>query len=205
MNILIVGCGRVGSSLALQLSESGHDVAVLEKSKARLDELTNFDGLVFCGVPIDNDVLKEAGIASCDVVCTVTDDENTNIMVSEIAKDIYHVPVVLTRVFNNDKAEIFESFGLHTICSTKLTVDAITAVLDEYEDVQFLHYGEKQLKFYTFDIPKDYIGLKAYDVVYDEGELLYGIIHADGSVKLANNNNIVFAEGDRLLLTRVVI
>lgn len=206
MNILIIGCGRVGSDLAMTLAKEGHDVAVLDKNQGRLDTLKGvFPGLLFNGIPIDNDVLKHAGIASCDVVCAVTDEDNTNIMVSEIAKKIYNVKIVLTRVFNSQKGEIFEHFGLKTVCSTSLTVDAICSVLSDYSDEQYLHYNGKQLKFYTLKVPEDYVGLKAHDIEFDDGEILYGIIYPDDTIRIVNNYNIELQENCTLIFSKAVI
>lgn len=77
MNILVVGCGKVGSKVASDLSRMGHDVSVVDRSEKRfalLDE--DFSGLTVCGVPIDQDVLKLAGVESCDALAAMTEDDN---------------------------------------------------------------------------------------------------------------------------------
>ena len=119
MNILIVGCSRLGAALACALSNRGHDVAVMDKrsdSFERLDE--SFTGLTSKGVPIDNDDLEAAGIESCDVVCAVTENDNENIMVAQIAGEVYKIPKVLAGIKDPDKEWVFQQCGLKTICSS---------------------------------------------------------------------------------------
>lgn len=75
-----------------------------------------FTGLTFVGNIIDLDVLRRAGIEGCDAVAAVTNSDNVNVMISQIARDIFSIPRVLTRVYDPDRERIFAQFGLHTIC-----------------------------------------------------------------------------------------
>lgn len=96
MNILIVGCGKVGSMLASELDRMGHDVAVLDREEAHFALLdSDFSGYTISGVPIDQDVLKRAGIEGCDAILAMTEDDNVNIMVCQMAKEIFHTKTVL--------------------------------------------------------------------------------------------------------------
>lgn len=205
MNILIVGCGRLGASLASTMSDHGHDVAVMDKrsdSFERLDD--SFTGLTFKGVPIDNDDLEAAGIESCDVVCAVTNDDNENIMVAQIAKEIYKVPKVLTRIEDPEKEMVFQQYGLNSVCSTLLTLDAAVSAIDGYEEQNWLQFGNHKVKFYTMPIPKEYVGLKALEIQFEENEVLYAIINEGGKITLVSNYNILLREGDTLIFSKVV-
>lgn len=205
MNILIVGCGRLGASLASAMSDHGHDVAVMDKrsdSFERLDD--SFTGLTFKGVPIDNDDLEAAGIESCDVVCAVTNNDNENIMVAQIAKEIYKVPKVLARIEDPEKETVFQQYGLNSVCSTLLTLDAAVSAIDGYEEQNWLQFGNHKVKFYTMPIPKEYVGLKALEIQFEENEVLYAIINEGGKFTLVSNYNILLREGDTLIFSKVV-
>lgn len=205
MNILIVGCGRLGASLASAMSDHGHDVAVMDKrsdSFERLDD--SFTGLTFKGVPIDNDDLEAAGIESCDVVCAVTNNDNENIMVAQIAKEIYKVPKVLARIEDPEKEMVFQQYGLNSVCSTLLTLDAAVSAIDGYEEQNWLQFGNHKVKFYTMPIPKEYVGLKALEIQFEENEVLYAIINEGGKFTLVSNYNILLREGDTLIFSKVV-
>lgn len=206
MNILIIGCGRVGSTLAMTLSEKEHDVAILDANETAFELLDeNFNGLTFQGVAIDNDSLQKAGINSCDVVCAVTDDDNVNIMVSELARVIYKKDKVLTRIMSPEKEDVFQSFGLNSICSTRLTVDAIISALDEYEDEKYLEYGCHKVKFFTMIAPKEYNNIKVHDIEFEENEVLYAVTSkSTNQFKLINNYNITIEEGDTLIFSKLV-
>lgn len=195
----------MGASLASAMSDHGHDVAVMDKrsdSFERLDD--SFTGLTFKGVPIDNDDLEAAGIESCDVVCAVTNNDNENIMVAQIAKEIYKVPKVLARIEDPEKETVFQQYGLNSVCSTLLTLDAAVSAIDGYEEQNWLQFGNHKVKFYTMPIPKEYVGLKALEIQFEENEVLYAIINEGGKFTLVSNYNILLREGDTLIFSKVV-
>ncbi|MEA5049566.1 MAG: NAD-binding protein [Eubacteriales bacterium] len=135
MYIIIAGCGKIGANLVKKLSSDGHDVVVIdpnEENFAQLESGTNC--LTVAGMPIDEDVLKNAGIERADALCAVTSDDNVNIMTAQIAKQLYHVPFVVTRVYDPDKDEVLRQMGLCTVCPTMLTVARIGELLGETEE-----------------------------------------------------------------------
>ena len=135
MYIIIAGCGKIGANLVKSLSNDGHDVVVIdpnEESLAQLESGTNC--LTVTGMSIDEDVLKSAGIEHADALCAVTSDDNVNIMTAQIAKQLYHVPHVVTRVYDPNKDEVLRQMGLCTICPTMLTVAKIGELLCETEE-----------------------------------------------------------------------
>ena len=205
MNILIVGCSREGASLAFVMCERGHDVSVMDSRKDSFELLEEgFTGLTFKGVPIDNDDLQSAGIESCDVVCAVTDDDNVNIMVAQIAKEVYKVPKVLTKIMDPEKEEVYEVTGLNSVCPTRLTLDAFISALDGYKEEQQLAFGGHTVKFYPMPIPKEFVGMKALDIQFEKDEVLYAIIRDGGEFDLINNYNTSLKEGDTLIFSRLV-
>ena len=87
MNIIIVGCGRIGSILANELSDAGHNISIIDRDSERLGVLGNgYNGVKIKGIEYDNDILLEAGIETADVMLAVTPDENVNITVSLIGQ-----------------------------------------------------------------------------------------------------------------------
>ncbi|HWP22282.1 MAG TPA: NAD-binding protein [Candidatus Cryosericum sp.] len=135
MYIIIAGCGKIGANLVKKLSSDGHDVVVIDPSEENLAQLeSGTNCLAIAGVPIDEDVLKSAGIERADALCAVTSDDNVNIMTAQIAKQLYHVPFVVTRVYDPDKDEVLRQMGLCTVCPTMLTVARIGELLGETEE-----------------------------------------------------------------------
>lgn len=205
MNLLIIGCGRVGANLAGIMCERGHDVAVIDKKKSSFELLDErFTGLTFEGVPIDNDTLLNAGITQCDAVCAVTEDDNVNIMASEIAKNVYKVPLVLTRILDPDKEDVFEEFGLHSVCPTRLTVEAIISAMENDNSEQTLRFDNHMVKFFSMPVPKEFVGLKCTEIQFEENEVLYAILSGSGKFNLVNNYNILLKEGDTLIFSKLV-
>lgn len=206
MNILIVGCGKVGAKLAMTLTNEGHDVSIIARSNAEADkQLDNaFTGSLLCGVPIDQDNLKKAGIETCDVVCAVTDDDNTNIMVAQLAKEVYKVEKVISRILDPERGDIFAHFGLETVCPTRLTVEAICSALKPIPDDKYLNFGSHAVKFTAIDVPKEFIGATPADIEYEENEALYAVISADGTMTLAGTMSIAFHEGDKLIFSKAI-
>ena len=134
MYIIVAGCGKIGANLVKTLSNEGHDVVVIdpnEESFAQLESGTNC--LTITGMCIDEDVLKSAGIEHADALLAVTSDDNVNIMTAQIAKQLYHVPHVVTRIYDPDKDAVLRQMGLNTVCPTMLTVAKIGSLLGETE------------------------------------------------------------------------
>jgi trk system potassium uptake protein TrkA len=133
MQVIVIGCGKVGSRFAQALSEEGHDVVVVDNDRHLFKKLgPDFNGVTITGVPIDQDTLKQAGIETADALVAVTPDDNVNIMACQVAKEIFKVPRVIARIYNPEREHVFHQFGLETICPTSITVDIIhSMILDE--------------------------------------------------------------------------
>jgi trk system potassium uptake protein TrkA len=139
MFILIVGCGRVGSSVARAMLREGHTVSALDEdpeSHARLEvglekSWEDLGGQFTVGAGLETEALEAAGIDGADVFIASTDGDNTNIIIAQIAKRRYDVPTVIARVLDPLRAEWYARQGLQTVCPTRVAIDMLeTAVRD---------------------------------------------------------------------------
>lgn len=205
MNILIVGCRKVGSRLAEVLSKQGHDVSVVNKTDEGFEFLpTDFNGFTTLGVPIDQEVLKKAGIESCDVLAAVTPDDNINIMVSELAKEIFKVPKVITRIYDPRRDEVFSQLGMNTVCPTNLTVSAICSALNESSENINMNLGARTITFTNMPIPKSFIGLTVSDIEFEKDEVLYAIERGPGNLILVGLQNLQLQKDDKLIFSKII-
>jgi trk system potassium uptake protein TrkA len=121
MNILIMGCGRVGARLATLLDEDGHKVTVLDNDTYSFRRLPpSFSGTALFGNGTDEDTLKKAGIEETDVFVAVTQGDNRNVMACQIAKHVFNVPRVVSRIYDPLREEMYSALGLETISPTKV-------------------------------------------------------------------------------------
>ena len=127
MNALIIGCGRVGSTLALQLQKEGWDVTVIDESEDALSRLgENWPGRFVVGHGMDTDLLREAGIEEADAVVAATDGDNTNIVIAQVAQKRFGIECVVARILDPARADFYAKRGLRTVCPTKVAIDALT-------------------------------------------------------------------------------
>ncbi len=121
MRVIIAGCGRVGSQLAVQLAHENHNVVVIDRDPQSFQRLGYpFNGLTIAGVAFDLDVLREAGIEEADAFIALTNYDNTNLMAAEIAASIFGVPRVMARVYNPDKELTYRSMGIDYLSGSAL-------------------------------------------------------------------------------------
>ena len=121
MYVIIVGCGRVGAELGKLLSNDGHDVVIIDKKALAFNRLGGvFNGITLVGNGFDPDLLKEAGVVKADVFCALTNGDNTNLISAQVAKKIFAVPKVIARVYDPERAQIYQSLGLDIISGTIL-------------------------------------------------------------------------------------
>lgn len=205
MNILVVGCGKVGARLAELLSREGHDVSVVDRSEEHLDALAeDYEGFKTCGIPIDQDVLRRAGIANCDALAAVSSDDNTNIMVSELAHSIFHVDTVLARIYDPEREEVFSHLGLHTVCPTNLTVSAVYSTLIERDRPRSVNINSHTISFATEEVPKSLDGALVEDLELSPSQMVYGVVHQDHSIELYRGQRLRLSQGDKVIITNLV-
>jgi trk system potassium uptake protein TrkA len=121
MYIIIVGCGRVGAQIANMLSKEGHNVVIIDRNNHAFNRLgPNFNGITLTGVGYDEEILRKAGIEKADAFAAVTNSDNANIIAAQVAKTIFKVPRVITRIYDPKREEIYEEFGLEVIGGTTL-------------------------------------------------------------------------------------
>jgi trk system potassium uptake protein len=119
MHVVIMGCGRVGARLAKLLVNAGHEVTVLDRDVSAFDRLgSEFSGTTIVGDGTDVDVLQQAGIERADAFAAVTQGDNRNIMASQIAKHIFNVSRVVTRIYDPIRQDTFQTLGLDAISPT---------------------------------------------------------------------------------------
>jgi trk system potassium uptake protein TrkA len=124
VHVVIVGLGRVGSSLARELLATGHTVAVIDKRAASFERfLGDWGGQKILGFGFDRDRLQEAGIEHADALAAVTSGDNSNIMVARIAKETYQVPRVMARIYDPRRAGVYERLGIPTVATVEWTTD----------------------------------------------------------------------------------
>ncbi len=139
MNIMIVGCGRVGSQLALLLSQEGHNVTIIDKDPDSFKRLGGtFNGIAATGNGFDEKLLKELKIDKQDAFVSVTSGDNTNLMACQIAKKIFKVPRVIARVYDPRRADIYKKLGLDIISGTVLVAAMIRDKLIENRFTSYL-------------------------------------------------------------------
>ena len=121
MKIVILGCGRVGSTLATMLDHTGHTVSVIDFSSEAFQRLSpDFGGETIAGNGVDEEVLIRAGIREAGAFAAVTNGDNRNIMASQIAKEIFNVKKVVCRIYDPIREETYHELGLETISPTKV-------------------------------------------------------------------------------------
>ena len=126
MNALIIGCGRVGSTIALQLLDEGWDVTVVDEKEDALSRLgENWPGRFVVGHGMDTDLLREAGIEDADALVVATDGDNTNIVIAQVAQKRFGIDCVVARILDPARAEFYRKRGLRTVCPTKTAIDAL--------------------------------------------------------------------------------
>jgi trk system potassium uptake protein len=127
MRALVIGCGRVGSSIALLLQREGWDVAVLDENEDALSRLgEHWPGAFIVGHGMDTDLLRQAGIEEADAVVVATDGDNTNIVIGQVAQKRFGVDCVVVRVLDPARAKFFRERGMRTVCPTEVAIDELT-------------------------------------------------------------------------------
>ncbi len=132
--MIVVGCGRVGAAVALNLRDVGWEVTVVDEREDALVRLgEDWTGGFLVGQGIDLQLLREAGIEDADAVVVTTDGDNTNIVIGQVAQKLFDVPSVVIRVLDPKRAEFYTTRGLNVVCPTSNAIRTLTDAVRAYE------------------------------------------------------------------------
>ncbi len=206
MNILVVGSGNVGRKVAEALDREGHDIVIIEEDAEKLAQLSlKFGGVTFQTFPMDVNNLKNAGIESCDAVAVTTSDDNLNITVGQIARNIFGIQTVVARISDPFREFIFESFGLKTVCPTNMTAESIISAMVSPYSQKKVSIGTNLITFKVVPAEKQQFGKRLSVVAGNEEESVFGIIKAQGNFFLNTPMDCPTVEkGDSIVLAKKV-
>jgi trk system potassium uptake protein TrkA len=127
---LVIGCGRVGSAVALELDRLGWDVTAIDEKEDALHRLgEHWSGGFVVGHGMDIDVLKAAGIEDADAVVVATDGDNTNLVIGQLAQKRYEIEMTVVRVLDPARAAVYKELGLWTVSPTSTAIETLTAAV----------------------------------------------------------------------------
>lgn len=153
MNIIVVGCGSVGSQLSRLFSDNGHNVVVIDKdAKAFYNLGSNFNGRMLQGVGYDEQTLSEAGIDDANIVAAVTNFDNANLMVAEVASKLFGVKHTIARLENSDREAAYSQLGIDYVCGTSLIAEEIFSKIMSGHGSHMDTFGEFEILKFTLNL-----------------------------------------------------
>lgn len=127
MKLIVIGCGRVGSTIAKRFAGEGWEVTAIDEKESALSRLgENWTGGFVVGHGMDVTVLREAGIEDADAVVVSTDGDNTNVIIGQVAKKRFGIDCTVVRILDPARADFYRERGLRTICPTSTAIDALS-------------------------------------------------------------------------------
>ena len=198
VHVIVVGCGRVGSGLAISLMAQGHSVAIMDKNAKAFRRLKNWEGPLVVGSGFDRDDLERAGAVGADALAAVTSGDNTNILTVRIARETYLIPNVVARIYDPRRAEIYQRLGIPTVATVTWTIDQVRRRLLPDEDVGDWSDPSGQLTLLDRSLPESWAGRRLSDLE-EPGQLSIVAVTRSGVPRL-DARELVGQEGDVLHL-----
>lgn len=165
MKILIMGCGRVGEAVSILLAQQGHEVAVIDKDQRALDRLApRFKGKLVCGGGFDRNMLIQAGIEEAEAFAATSSSDTINIISARVARNLFHVPRVVARLFDPRRAEIYQRLGLVTMSSTDWGAGRISELITHSELDPVMTFGNGEAKLLSIEASPTLIGRTVRDL-----------------------------------------
>ncbi|MEO8423207.1 MAG: TrkA family potassium uptake protein [Actinomycetota bacterium] len=197
MKVIVMGCGRVGSELALQLLEGDHDVAVIDKKPSAFVKYPpGTRATTIVGLGFDRDVLEEAGIKEADAFVAVSSGDNSNIVSARVALEHYHVPKVVARIYDPRRADIYERLNIPTVATTKWGVKQIQLMLFHDRNELRESLGGGDLVRARVPVPAHLVGKPATSINVP-GQLLVAAVSRGGGGFIPMDDSTL-QEGDYL-------
>lgn len=197
MHVVVVGCGRVGSELALGLVQGGHTVAIVDKERTAFRRLPDgWGGQEVVGYGFDRDHLEEAGIRNAGALAAVTSGDNSNILSARIARETYEVPSVVARIYDPRRAVIYQRLGIPTVATVPWTTDQVMRRLFPDEAATEWADASGQLSMIERMLPDSWAG-RPIGTLNEDGQVQVVAMQRGGQSRLLTNG-AVGQEGDVL-------
>ena len=194
-----MGCGRVGILLTQELAKAGHQVTVIDRNRSAFDRLPpGFEAKQVVGLGFDKDVLEEAGIKEADAFLAVSSGDNSNIVSARVAREHYHVPKVIARIYDPMRAEIYERLNIPTVSTTRWGVKQMMLMLSfEREEIKESLAGGDLIRL-RLPVPQHLVG-KLVSSLGLEGQIMVVGVDRGGTgfIPVAGST---FKEGDHAAL-----
>lgn len=159
MKVIIVGLGRMGTGLSLNLTKKGHQVTVIDNDPEALEALgKNFTGTKVLGFGFDRDILTKAKIDKVDAVVACTESDEINAVIARVAKNVYRVPRVIARLYDSRKAEIYRRLGIQTISTTTWGIERASEILTYNQLDSVYEMGNGKINLVRIEVPPLMVG-----------------------------------------------
>ena len=198
VHVIVVGCGRVGSGLAISLTAEGHSVAVIDKDARAFRRLKDWGGQCLVGSGFDRDDLEKAGALHADALAAVTSGDNTNILTVRIARETYKIPHVVARIYDPRRAEIYQRLGIPTVATVTWTIDQVRRRLLPDNDVREWSDATGRLALVERALPESWAGRPLSELEHP-GRLIVIAVTRAGEPRL-DARDLTGQEGDVLHL-----
>ena len=186
MNVIVVGCGRVGAELAYRLYKKGNQVTIIDQVEAAFGSLPpDFRGRTVEGHVLNQDVLRRAGIAKADALAAVTNLDSTNAVVAHIAHTVYHVPSIVVRNYDPHWRPLHEAFGQQVVSSASWGAQRMEEMLYHEEVYTVFSAGNGEVEIYEFPIPEAWHGRRLGELLPENQCVAVALTHA-GQAMLPN-------------------
>lgn len=202
MQVIVLGACRAGIHLVRRLLAAGHEVVLVDPNAEEIASKKSIGVVAVTGVIIDIDVLREASIESADALCAMSESENQNLMASQIAREIFNVKHVITRVYDISGLPIFNRSGFVAISSTDVTCDAVMRELEDREiesslDYSMHHIMGTSINFTLLNADK-LVGAHIKDVKDTDARHIFAIVRND--IMILAQPEMRIEKGDKLIL-----
>jgi len=161
VHIVVMGCGRVGSSLARRLQRQGHSVSVIDQDPEAFRRLgPEFTGKQVKGMGFDRNTLAEAGITEAGAFAAVSSGDNSNILAARVAREQFGIDHVVARIYDPKRAEVYERLGIPTVATVPWTVDRFMRVLLEDDPTELWRSPTGDVVLLQIPVHDGWIGLR---------------------------------------------
>lgn len=199
-NIIIVGCGRVGSQLAEMLSDSGNNVCCIDRSVDAFANLgRNFNVSIIQGVGFDEEILIRAGIEECDVLAAVTQHDNANLMCAEVAKRLFDVPHVIARLYDPGRERAYMQLGIDYVCGTSLVAEDIFSKVVSGVGSHIATFGECEILEFALKLEGSRSSIRVEELERDHTARIIAFERLDEGLSSIPDSDSMLYNGDTVL------